>query len=137
MNEITKLETPHKVAVIGAGPGGLEAARTAALRGCSVTIFEKSGQIGGTLIAIATASWKIRIRQLIEWYSVQLKKLGVDIRLNTEVSADDPALADYDDIFVAVGAVPMVPKSIAGTDLPNVIDVTNSHRQGVHRATMW
>lgn len=132
MGEITKLETPHKVAVIGAGPGGLEAARTAALRGCSVTIFEKSGQIGGTLIAIATASWKIRIRKLIEWYSVQLKKLGVDIRLNTEVSADDPALADYDDIFVAVGAVPMVPKSIAGTDLPNVIDVTDSHRQGVH-----
>lgn len=128
--QITKLDKPHNVAVIGAGPGGLEAARAAALRGCHVTVYEKADRIGGTFGAIATASWKKRLRDLVKWYGVQLKKLNVEIRLNTPVTPDDPALAEADDIFVAVGAVPFVPQ-IPGTDLPYVVDVTDAHRSGV------
>ena len=131
MKDIKPLPEAKKVAVIGAGPGGLEAARVAALRGCDVTVFEKADKIGGTILAIATASWKGRIRQLIDWYALQLKKEGVKICLNTAIEADDPALAEFDEIFVACGSKPFIPGTISVENAPSVLDVTVSHKQGV------
>lgn len=129
--QIEKLPKPgRKVAVIGAGPGGLEAARVAALRGCDVTVYEASDRIGGTFGAIATAPFKKRIRELITWYGVQLEKLGVSIRLNTKVTPDTPALAVADEIFVATGSVPFVP-AISGMEDEKVMDVTQAHICGV------
>ena len=128
--KITKLEKTKNVVVIGAGPGGLEAARVAAMRGCKVTVYEKADKIGGIFRAIATADFKKRIRDLITWYGVQLEKLGVEIKFNTEIKPDDPVLQDADEIFVATGSVPFLPP-IKGIDLPNVIDVTKAHQFGV------
>lgn len=62
------------------------------MRGCKVTLFEKSGKIGGNFGTIASVGFKHRIRDLIWWYNNQLNKLGVDLRLNTEITADDPIL---------------------------------------------
>ena len=128
--EITPLPTQKKVAVIGAGPGGLEAARVAALRGCDVTIYEASDRIGGTFRAIASAPFKKRIRDLMEWYGIQLEKLGVKIQFNTKVSPQDPCLAVADEIFAATGSVPFVP-CISGMDDKKVIDVTQAHIRGI------
>lgn len=128
--KITKLEKTKNVVVIGAGPGGMEAARVAAMRGCKVTVYEKADKIGGIFRAIATADFKKRIRDLITWYGVQLEKLGVEIKFNTEIKPDDPVLQDADEIFVATGSVPFLPP-IKGIDLPNVIDVTKAHQFGV------
>lgn len=128
--QIEKLPKSRKIAVIGAGPGGLEAARVAALRGCDVTIYEASDKIGGTFGAIATAPFKKRIRDLITWYGVQLDKLGVTVKLNTKVTADDPILEDAEEIFVAAGSVPFVPP-VEGMDREKVIDVTQAHIHGV------
>ena len=127
--QITKLPEPKNVVVIGAGPGGLEAARVAAMRGCKVTLFEKSGKIGGNFGTIASVGFKHRIRDLIWWYNNQLNKLGVDLRLNTEITADDPILGSADAIFLATGSVPLVPP-IPGADLPNVMTVLDYHRYG-------
>ena len=127
--QITKLPEPKNVVVIGAGPGGLEAARVAAMRGCKVTLFEKSGKIGGNFGTIASVGFKHRIRDLIWWYNNQLNKLGVDLRLNTEITADDPILGSADAIFLATGSVPLVPP-IPGADLPNVMTVLDYHRHG-------
>ncbi|MCD8361515.1 MAG: NAD(P)/FAD-dependent oxidoreductase [Lachnospiraceae bacterium] len=128
--EVTKLKTSKNVVVIGAGPGGLEAARCAAERGAAVTLYEKNGYIGGTFIDIATGGFKGRMRDLVEWYRVQLQKLGVKIVLNTEVGAEDPVLAGADYIFVATGSAAICPK-LPGMDDPRVIGVTESHKQGV------
>ena len=128
--EVTKLAEEKKVVVIGAGPGGLEAARTAAIRGCKVTIYEATDIIGGTFERIASPSFKKRIRELIKWYGVQLDKLGVEIKLNTKVGLDDPCLVNADEIFVATGSVPFVP-NIEGKDNKKVIDVTAAHVNGV------
>lgn len=128
--QIEKLPESKNIAVIGAGPGGLEAARVAALRGCKVTVYEAADRIGGTFGAIATAPFKKRIRELITWYGVQLDKLGVEIRLNTKITPESPELAAADEIFVAAGSVPFVP-NISGMDDPRVADVTDAHRKGV------
>lgn len=128
--QITKTESPKNIVVIGAGPGGLEAARVAAMKGHNVTVYEKSSELGGTFKIIATGTFKKRIRDLITWYGVQLKKLGVEVKLNSEVKADDPILEAADKIFVATGSVPFVPK-VPGVDGSNVIGVIEAHRNGV------
>ncbi len=126
--EVKPVTKPENVVVIGAGPGGLEAARCAAERGCSVTVYEKADHIGGTFLTISTGSFKWRMPQLIEWYGVQLKKLGVKVVLNTEMHVDDPALAGADKIFVATGSKAIMP-SIPGIE--KVIDVEEIHRNGM------
>lgn len=127
---VTKAETAQTILVIGAGPGGLEAARTAAMQGHKVTIYEKEDHLGGVFRKIATGSFKKRLRALIAWYEVQLNKLGVDIRLATEIAIDDPLLEQVDKIFVATGSKAIVPP-IPGIDGPNVVPVVDAHRNGV------
>ena len=117
----------QKVVIIGAGPAGLEAARSAALRGAKVTLVEKSGRLGGTARLIASPDWKYRFRQFFDWYALQLKKLGVEVLLNTELTADSPILEDAERIFVATGSKPIVPP-IEGIELPNVVNVLDVHR---------
>ena len=126
--EVKPVTKPTNVVVIGGGPGGLEAARCAAERGCSVTLYEKADRLGGTFLTIATGDFKWRIPQLIKWYEVQLKKLGVKVVLNTEVSADDPLLKSADAIFVATGSKPILPP-IPGIE--KAIDVEQIHRNGM------
>ncbi len=133
--QIKKSEKSLNIVVIGAGPGGLEAARVAAMKGHNVTVYEKMDQIGGIFRIIASASFKKRIRELIVWYGVQLKKLGVTIKLNTELTADDPVLESADKIFVATGSIPFVPP-VAGKDQKNVVGVIDVHQNGVDGSTI-
>ena len=126
--EVKPVSGPTNVVVIGGGPGGLEAARCAAERGCSVTIYEKADRLGGTFLTIATGDFKWRIPQLIKWYEVQLKKLGVKVVLNTEIGVDDPVLESADAVFVATGSKPVMP-GIPGIE--KAIDVEQIHKNGM------
>ncbi len=119
--------TPKHVVIVGAGPAGMEAARVAALQGHTVSLFEKEGIVGGQLAVAATPDFKRPLRALVDWYEVQVKKLGIDLRLGTAVTADDEILAASDRIIVATGAIPMT-LPIPGIDGPNVINVIDAHR---------
>ena len=88
--QITKLPEPKKCRRHRRRPRRSEAARVAAMRGCRSRCLKKSGKIGGNFGTIASVGFKHRIRDLIWWYNNQLNKLGVDLRLNTEITADDP-----------------------------------------------
>ena len=82
----------------------------------------------GTFLTIATGDFKWRIPQLIKWYEVQLKKLGVKVVLNTEIGVDDPVLESADAVFVATGSKPVMP-AIPGIE--KAIDVEQIHKNGM------
>jgi 2,4-dienoyl-CoA reductase-like NADH-dependent reductase (Old Yellow Enzyme family)/thioredoxin reductase len=109
-----------KVMVIGGGPGGMEAARVAALRGHQVTLYEKQERLGGYLIEASTPEHKKDIRPLIEWLSSEVKKAGAKIVLGKDVDVGLVSDTRPDVVIVAVGAVPIVPE-IMGIQSPNVV----------------
>ena len=108
------------VAVIGGGIGGMESALVLAKRGHKVTLYEKSGQLGGVFIAAAAPSFKEKDRDLIAWYRREITKYPIEIKLNTEVK--DIKSLNADEVIIATGStprgipVPGVEKSIQAID---------------------
>ena len=100
---IEKAKKLKKIAVIGGGIGGMEAALVCAKRGHSVTLYEKSDKLGGVFIAASAPSFKEKDRALISWYIRELKKYPIDVKLNTQVN--DVKDIEADEIIVATGAV--------------------------------
>ena len=92
-----------KVAVIGGGIGGMEAAIVLAKRGHKVTLYEKTDSLGGVFIAAATPSFKEKDRELIAWYNREVRSYpNIEIKLNTEVK--DVKSLKADKVIVATGA---------------------------------
>ncbi|RKR06576.1 2,4-dienoyl-CoA reductase-like NADH-dependent reductase (Old Yellow Enzyme family) [Kushneria sinocarnis] len=83
---------PRRVVVVGGGPGGMEAARVAAERGHSVTLFEIEPQLGGQITIAARAPSRDQIAGITRWYEMELARLGVDLKLGTR--ADDAMIRD-------------------------------------------
>ena len=115
--KIVQTDAPKKIAVIGAGPAGLEAAVTAKLRGHDVTLFEKR-QIGGMMIEAGAPEFKKDIRRLITYYETQLKKLEIPV-VEKEASAEDIRSGGFERAIVAVGGIPRT-IDVPGIDLPSV-----------------
>ena len=95
-----------KIAVVGGGIGGMEAAILLAKRGHNVTLYEKTSQLGGVFIAAAAPSFKEKDRDLIKWYIRELAKQPVEVKLNTEVTDID--LLGADEVIIATGSTPNV-----------------------------
>ena len=108
------------IAVIGGGIGGMESALVCAKRGHKVTLYEKSGVLGGVFIAAAAPSFKEKDRDLIAWYRREITKYPIEVKLNTEVK--DIESLGADEVIVATGStpnripVPGVEKSIQAID---------------------
>ena len=111
-------ENPKKIAVVGGGIAGMEAARILTKRGHKVTLFEKTGELGGVFIAAASPSFKEKDRMLIKWYIHQLELLNVEVCMNHEAKAEE--LNCYDEVIVATGATPRQLR-IEGIDAPGVV----------------
>ena len=92
------------VAVIGGGIGGMESALVLAKRGHKVTLYERSGELGGVFIAAAAPSFKEKDRDLIAWYKRELTKYPIELKLNTEVT--DIASLGADEVIIATGSTP-------------------------------
>ncbi|MDO5415688.1 MAG: FAD-dependent oxidoreductase [Lachnospiraceae bacterium] len=114
-------EEKKRVAVIGGGIGGMEAARVCALRGHEVTLYEKTGILGGVFIAAAAPSFKEKDRMLLNWYRRQMELLSVTVKMGVKIEKEDMASLDADEIIIATGAVPRRLK-VAGADRAHVME---------------
>ncbi len=103
-------ETPRKLAVVGGGPGGMEAARIAALRGHQATIFERTGELGGAILYCCMLPGKNKMRWYADWLRRQVAKLGIEVRFHSSPSVEE--LRQFDAVILATGgkvARPAIP----------------------------
>ena len=107
----------RKVVVVGAGPGGLEAARVAAARGHEVVVFEAAAEPGGQLRLAAKLARRREILGISDWRVAQCEKHGVRFRLNTLAEASDVLGEQPEIVFIATGGVPNLSFLDAGDDL--------------------
>ena len=109
---IKKTNSPKTVHIIGGGIGGMEAARVLKLRGHNPIIHEKSDVLGGTFIPASAESYKGKLRELLEWYRLQMKKLNIEVKLNDEVK--DVAVFGDAPVIVATGSTPRQLRRVPG-----------------------
>lgn len=113
-----KAKQPKNIAVVGGGMAGLTAATVAASRGHTVTLFEAAADIGGQFNMAAAIPGKEEFQETIRYYRNEIKRTGVQVKLNSKVTADQ--LGGFDDIVVASGVTPRIPK-FDGLDHPKVV----------------
>ncbi len=101
-----------KVVVIGGGPGGLTAARIAALREHRVVLVEKGSKLGGRLAVATIPPYKEEINSLVSYLVSEISRLGVEVLLGTKATADLIEQIGGDEIILASGAVPVIPTGV-------------------------
>ncbi|MES0203786.1 NADH:flavin oxidoreductase [Mesorhizobium australicum] len=115
---IVKTEGPkRKVVVVGAGAGGLEAARVAAERGHQVTILEASSQAGGQVRLATQNPRRKELIGIIDWRLAELARLGVEIRYDTWAEQNDVLTLAPDVVVIATGGLPQNPPLASGDNL--------------------
>ena len=109
------------IVVIGAGPAGLTAAHTLLHRGFKVTVIEKDEKPGGQVITASTCHLKGKLYWAIEDLMTNVAKLGGEVKLGCDMTAEQIAEMKPDAVVVATGGTPIRPKSIPGIDLDTVV----------------
>jgi 2,4-dienoyl-CoA reductase (NADPH2) len=117
---IEATDEPKKVAVVGGGPAGMEAARVAALRGHRVTLYEKGEKLGGLLNIAIISPYKEELVNLINYLAWQVEKNGVQVKLGEEFTLETLERDKPDVVIVATGSMPFIP-DIDGLENSNVV----------------
>ena len=104
--------TQYRLSVVGGGPAGLETARVAALRGHRVTLYERTGELGGAILCCCTVQGKNKMRWYADWQRRQVKNLDIDIQYRSEPGLEE--LKQFDAVVLATGGMVLRP------DIPGI-----------------
>jgi N-methyl-L-proline demethylase len=114
---VAKSHASKTIAIVGAGPAGLEAARVSAERGHRVILFEASGNSGGQVRLATQVKRRSELIGIVDWRAAQCETLGIDIRFNTFAEADDLLALAPDAILIATGGLPQNASFSEGAEL--------------------
>lgn len=122
--EVLPAARKKRVVVVGGGVGGMKAALTAAQRGHTVTLLEKTGELGGILKSEQALPFKYEMYRLGLTLARQMELAGVEVRLNTTATPELLAELAPEALILATGSTPIVPP-LPGIDGDNVVVVNN------------
>ena len=120
LGEVRPAAARKKVVVVGGGVAGLEAARMASLRGHRVVLFEKEGEVGGQVLIAARVPARADYAGIVRFLRAQVTKLGVDLRLGVEATAELILGESPDVVLIATGSHPYIP-ALPGVDGKHVM----------------
>ncbi|OGN92708.1 MAG: hypothetical protein A2Z75_01490 [Chloroflexi bacterium RBG_13_50_10] len=109
-SELKPTKSPKKVVVVGGGPGGMEAARVAALRGHKVVLFDEGEKLGGQLLLAARPPFKDTLETFRQYLEGQISKLGIELRLGQKFTPDMVKELKPDVVVIATGVKPFMPQ---------------------------
>lgn len=138
IDEHAPAEEKKKIVVVGGGAAGMEAARAAAQRGHSVTLFEKTDRLGGQINYAKMPPHKWRMGLITDWYGNQLEKLGVELKLGCEASFENIMALKPNLVVIAAGATPMMDKVPSSVELVRPWDILSGKKdlKGVKTVAM-
>ncbi len=119
-----RIQQASALLIIGGGPAGMEAARTAILRGRKVVLYEREQTLGGAVALAARGPGRDELQLITDYLQAHLEKLDVEVHLGVEVTAEMVLAQRPDSVVVATGAhtgYGLLP--IPGHDLPHVTDI--------------
>jgi 2,4-dienoyl-CoA reductase-like NADH-dependent reductase (Old Yellow Enzyme family)/thioredoxin reductase len=122
-SELKPVKSPRKVVVVGGGPGGMEAARVAALRGHEVVLFDEGEKLGGQLILAAKPPFKDTLETFRQYLDGQINKLPIELRLRQKFTTNMVKQLKPDDVILAAGVKPLIPQ-IPGIESKKVIQAS-------------
>ncbi len=99
-----RADTPKRIAIVGGGAAGMMAAIVAAERGHRVALYESAGELGGQLNLAKQVPGKEEFHGLVDWFTAEIARLGVQVHLNTRADLDD--LHGADEVIIATGTAP-------------------------------
>ena len=116
--EVTLAADKKRVVVVGGGPGGLEAAKVAAMRGHEVVLLEQKGSLGGQMRMASMPPYKDELLKFVDYMTTQVRKLGVKIELGKEATLESLKKYNPDAVVVATGATRQAPDLPGSKEMP-------------------